>query len=290
LYSRFIVKVLHDAGHCSFREPFGALFTQGMICKRSEKDGKLYKMSKSKGNVVSPDELIEKHGADTVRLYTLFIGPPEKDAEWSDQGIEGAVRFLRRLWRRVRENMDVIRASSSIDCDMTGMNTPERDLYRKIHETISDVTQDIEGSLHFNSAIAAIMELMNALDSVGISADSSDQQKAVYCEGIRTLVILLSPFAPHISEELWHELGNEPSILSGSWPECNSEALVRGEVEIVIQVNGKVRGRLSVDKDIEKDALEKQALASAELQKHLEGKTVRKVVVVPKKLVNIVVS
>ena len=158
LYSRFILKVLHDADTCSFREPFKALFTQGMICKRSEKDGQLYKMSKSKGNVVSPDELIREYGADTVRLYTLFIGPPEKDAEWSDTAVEGSFRFLRRIWRRVYETHALLQASATLKTDLSTMETPERDLYRKLHESIAKITHDLEGAFQFNTAIAQIME------------------------------------------------------------------------------------------------------------------------------------
>ena len=246
LYSRFIVKVLHDAGHCNFKEPFGALFTQGMICKRSEKDGQLYKMSKSKGNVVSPDELVDHYGADTLRLYTLFIGPPEKDAEWNDQGIEGAYRFLRRLWRRVYDNRDLLLAAKDIACELDAMKGPERDLYRKLHETVQHITRDMEGGFHFNAAIAQIMELNNAIDRCGIGDESSDQLKAVYRAAVETTVLLLSPFSPHIAEELWSELGHAPSVLRARWPEIDEKALERSEVEVVLQVNGKVRGRITV--------------------------------------------
>ncbi|MDD4871682.1 MAG: leucine--tRNA ligase [Kiritimatiellae bacterium] len=287
LYSRFIVKVLHDAGFCSFPEPFKALFTQGMICKRSDKDGQLYKMSKSKGNVVSPDELVENYGADTLRLYTLFIGPPEKDAEWSDQGIEGASRFLRRLWRRVYDNREILVSAKGLSCDLQKMDTQERNLYRKLHETIDNVTKDMEGGFHFNSAIAQIMELSNAIDDCGISADSGEQKKAVYRTSLETLVTLLSPFAPHISEELNEVLGNKNSILKTKWPAIDTKALARDEIEIVIQVNGKLRGHLIVPVGISQKDLEAKALASQEVTPYLQGKTVRKVIVVPNKLVNI---
>ncbi len=287
LYSRFIVKVLHDAGHCSFREPFGALFTQGMICKRSEKDGQLYKMSKSKGNVVSPDELVQQYGADTLRLYTLFIGPPEKDAEWNDQGIEGAYRFLRRLWRRVYDNRELLLAARDIPCDLAAMNGEERDLYRKLHETVQRITRDMEGGFHFNSAIAQIMELNNAIDKCGIAADSGEQHKAVYRAAVETTVLLLSPFSPHVAEELWTELGHEPSVLHARWPEVDEQALEREELEIVLQVNGKVRGRITVPAGIDKAELEAIVLANEKVRKHVAGKTVRKVIVVPGRLVNI---
>ena len=290
LYSRFIVKVLHDAGHFDFVEPFGALFTQGMICKRSEKDDKLYKMSKSKGNVVSPDELISDYGADTLRLYTLFIGPPEKDAEWSDQGIEGSSRFLRRLWRRVHRHRERLVASSELTCQIDAMQPNERELYRKTHETIQRVTADVEGAFHFNSAIAGIMELMNAVDSVPLDDDSGEQAKAVVRTALLTIVHLLGPFAPHASEELWRELGNTSSVMHAGWPELDEEALVRDEVEMVIQVNGKVRDRITVAASTPASDIEADALAMESIQRYIDGKQVRKVIVVPGKLVNIAVS
>lgn len=290
LYSRFIVKALHDSECFAFREPFDALFTQGMICKRSEKDGRLHKMSKSKGNVVSPDDLIEHYGADTLRLYTLFIGPPEKDAEWTDKGIEGAARFMRRLWRRVYETRDILESSKGLKCNIDKMENEERDLYRKLHESTDHVSRDIEDSFHFNSAIAQIMELTNAMDDCGVSEDSSDQRKAVYRSAMEGVVLLLSPFAPHMAEELWEELGYEPSILEASWPEVDRKALTRDEVEVVIQVNGKVRDRISVPTDMDSKELEAAALGLARVRKYLTDKEVRKVVVVPNKLVSIAVS
>ncbi len=290
LYSRFIVKVLHDAGCVSFPEPFGALFTQGMICKRSEKDGQLYKMSKSKGNVVSPDELIREYGADTVRLYTLFIGPPEKDAEWNDDAVEGAFRFLRRVWRRVYETRDLLLACKTLKPDLAAMETPERDLYRKLHESIAKITHDLEGAFQFNTAIAQIMELMNALDDLKVDASSSDQRKAVYREVVESLIVLISPFAPHIAEELWGELGNPPSILNAPWPEVNPKALARDEIEIVIQLCGKIRGRTMVPANLDPKAIEARVMAEDQVKALVAGKTVRKVVVVPGKLVNIVAT
>ncbi|MBN2301750.1 MAG: leucine--tRNA ligase [Lentisphaerae bacterium] len=290
LYSRFIVKVLHDAGYCSFREPFKALFTQGMICKRSDKDGQLYKMSKSKGNVVSPDDLVTNYGADTLRLYTLFIGPPEKDAEWSDQGIEGASRFLRRLWRRVFDNLTLLQETEYPTCNINEMASDERNLYRKLHETIRDVTADMDGAFHFNSAIARIMELSNAMDDSHTTGDSSDLKKAVYRAAMEALIVLLSPFAPHISEEIWHEMGNQSSILNAKWPEVDVAALAKDEIEVVLQVNGKVRGRITVPVDIDSAEMERLAMSSEQISKYTRGKTIRKVIVIPNKLVNIAVS
>ncbi len=290
LYARFFTKVLCDLGLIGFDEPFAHLFTQGMICKRSEKDGQLYKMSKSKGNVVSPDPLIKEYGADTVRVYTLFIGPPERDAEWNDRGIEGAARFLNRLWRRVREHLEVINSAAGLTCDLDAMEDAERDLYRKTNEVIANIEEDMEGAFHFNTAIAQIMELGHAVDACGVAADSGEQRKAVYRHAIETMVLLLSPFAPHICEELWSELGHEPSILSVSWPIVEKAALQRDEMEIVLQVNGRVRGRFTVASDMAKDELEKAAMAADCIAPHVEGKTVRKIIVVPDKLVNIVAN
>ena len=290
LYSRFIVKVLHDAGYCSFREPFDALFTQGMICKRSERDGKLYKMSKSKGNVVSPDLLVEEYGADTLRLYTLFIGPPERDAEWSDQGIEGAARFLKRLWKRVYEHLDLLAASKPFVCDQDSMTEAERELHRRLHATIQQVTRDVEGAFHFNSAIARVMEFCNDLDAAAIDANASDQLKAIFRASMEAVIRLLAPFTPHIAEELWVAIGHEPGILDAGWPIWDEAALVRDQVELVIQVNGKVRDKLTVSIDLNEDAIKEQALAMANVSRHLDGKQVRKVIVVPNKLVNIAAS
>lgn len=291
LYSRFIVKVLYDAGYVAFPEPFAALFTQGMICKRSEKDGQLYKMSKSKGNVVSPDDLVETYGADTLRLYTLFIGPPEKDAEWSDAGIEGASRFLRRLWRRFYEHREVLAAAPRRVEAVAALAPEERELYRKTHETIAGVTRDIEDGFHFNTAIAQIMELAHALDAVDAGDQSSPNRRAVYRYAAETLVRLLAPFAPHMAEELWTKaLGYPPGLLETPWPQADPEALRRPEVEIVVQVNGRVRSRMHVPAGLPSVEVEKRALADSTVRRHIEGRTVRKVVVVPDKLVSLAVT
>ncbi len=290
LYSRFILKVLHDADCCSFPEPFGALFTQGMICKRSEKDGQLYKMSKSKGNVVSPDELVEQYGADTLRIYTLFIGPPEKDVEWSDRGIEGASRFLRRLWTRVYSNRDWLVEVHGIPCRIDAMPPAARELYRKLHTTIDVITRAIETDFHFNVAIAQIMELLNVIDAFDVSAASPDQDRAVFKVSLDGLVLLLSPFAPHTSEELWVELGHPTGILKAGWPAVDAAALQTSEVELAVQVNGKLRDRLLVPSDADSATVEALVLGMPQMTKHLGGKTVRKVIVVPNKLVNIVVG
>jgi leucyl-tRNA synthetase len=285
LYSRFVVKVLHDAGWCNFTEPFKALFTQGMICKRA--DGKLYKMSKSKGNTVSPDELITNYGADTLRVYTLFIGPPEMDAEWSDSGIQGAYRFLCRLWRRVWETQEIIRQASAARPDIKAMARPERDVFRKLHETIKGVAEDIENGFKFNTAIAKIMELLNAIESLKVEAGSSLQVKAVYRAAMENLVLMLSPFAPHIAEELWTEFGHAPGIMRAAWPVVDAEALKADTVEVVLQINGKMRGKIILAAGISQAEMEQAALADEQVKKSLEGKTVKRIIVVPGKLVNI---
>ena len=285
LYARFFTKVFYDLGLIDFDEPFEQLFTQGMICKKGE-DGNLYKMSKSKGNVVSPDELLQKYGADTVRLYTLFIGPPEKEAEWQDAGVEGASRFLKRLWKRVSENIDLLKEAEGRVPDISNMKE-ERDLYRKTNETIQHITKGLDGSFTFNTAVAAIMELMNAADDLKISASSSLEAKSVYRDAIEKILLLISPFAPHIAEELWAELGHEEGILHTSWPVVNEEALERDSLEIVIQVNGKTRDKITVSSSATKEELEIQALDLDSVKKWVEGKTIRKVIFVPGRLVNI---
>ncbi len=290
MYARFFTKAMCDIGLITFDEPFAHLFTQGMICKKSDKDGQLYKMSKSKGNVVSPAELIREYGADTVRLYTLFIGPPEKDAEWNDAGVEGAYRFLKRIWKKVYDHRDLLIAAKALESDLNAMEEPERNLYRKMHESIQRITRDLEGAFHFNTAIAQIMELMNALDQLSVSADSSENCRAVFRETVETILILISPFAPHIAEELWAELGHQGGILKAAWPKVNELALQRDEIELVIQVNGKLRGKITVPANSSSKDVEAAALASPDALRWIEGKTVRKVIVVPGKLINIAAS
>jgi len=288
LYARFFTKVVNDLGLIDFNEPFAKLFTQGMICKKGP-DGNLHKMSKSKGNVVSPNELIENYGADTVRLYTLFIGPPEKEAEWNDTAVEGSYRFLKRIWTRVWQHKDLLNDKSLVP-NMDTMDKPERDLFRKVHESIQKITHDLDGAFHFHTAISSIMELMNAIDDLKISADSSDQAKAVFRDAMEKVVLLISPFAPHIAEELWAELGHDGGVLAADWPEVIEAALHRDEIQMALQVNGKVRSQLHVPTSATKDEIEKLAMSDEAVLKWTEGKTIRKVIVVPGRLVNIAVS
>ncbi len=276
LYSRFITKVFYDMGLVNFDEPFKRLFTQGMIIKGGAK------MSKSKGNVVSPDALIAKYGADTVRLYTLFIGPPEKDAEWNDRGVEGAWRFLNRVWRMVSQ-FTVVPSATQLTVKKTV--TSEK-LRRKTHLTIKKVTEDIEREFHFNTAISAIMELVN---EVYKAQEQQDMDVAAIKEAVETVVILLSPFVPHIAEEMWRRLGKKDSIFQLSWPAYDKEAIQAEEALIVVQINGKVRAKITVPYDISEEELKKRILQDEKVVTWIGGKPVKKFFLVPKKLASIVV-
>ena len=278
LYSRFFTKVLRDLELIDFHEPFHNLFTQGMIIK----DGA--KMSKSKGNVVSPDALIERYGADTVRIYTLFIGPPDKDAEWNDRAVEGAFRFLGRVWRLVQQHVE--RAKESDGELPAKLNETEREVRRAVHATIKKVTEDIEYRFHYNTAVSALMELVNSL----YAADLEQASPPVLREALEALLTLLYPMAPHICEELWSDLGHSESLLLREWPEFDKDAVKTDEILIVVQVNGKVRGRVTVASDCDEEGLKKAALEEPNVKNHVADKNVRKVIVVPKKLVNIVVN
>ena len=272
LYARFYTKVLRDLGLVKVDEPFTALLTQGMVIK----DGA--KMSKSKGNVVDPDDLIETLGADTARLFSLFAAPPEKDLDWNDRGVEGASRFLNRVWRLVLAEKDATPVASG------ELTADGKVVKRAIHETIKRVTDDLETDFHFNTAIAAIMELVNALQTY--AAASGD--RALLREGVETVVRLLGPFCPHVTEELWEALGHSRSVFEQSWPVADASALVREEVTVVVQVDGKVRSRLTVDANAREADVERLALADDRVQPWVTGRTVDRVVVVPRRLVNIV--
>jgi leucyl-tRNA synthetase len=276
LYARFFTKVLREMGYISCDEPFLNLLTQGMVIK----DGA--KMSKSKGNVVDPDALIRKYGADTARLFSLFAAPPEKDLDWSDQGVDGSFRFLNRVWKLVHDRLDMVRAAGSVN--ESSLSSEERILRRSVHKTIRKVTEDIEERFHFNTAIAAIMELLNTLQSTEVSSGS------VMKEALENMVLLLAPFVPHISEELWQLLGHENGLVSASWPEYDRSAVVDEEVLVVVQVNGKLRSKIMVPAATDEDVLKSLALANDKVQPFLEGVQIRKVICVPGKLVNIVVG
>ena len=276
LYSRFFTKVLRDLEIIDFHEPFHNLFTQGMVIK----DGA--KMSKSKGNVVSPDKLIAKYGADTVRIYTLFVGPPDKDAEWNDRAVEGAYRFLGRVWRLIHQHLERVRESD--DAVPAELSDAERELRRIVHASTKKVTDDIELRFHFNTAISALMEMVNAL----YAADLEGMNPAVIKEAFEKLVALLHPMAPHICEELWFRLGHSESLLREEWPTYDKDAIKADEIVVVVQVNGKVRSRVIVSSDTAEEDVKKAALEDSKVQSHINDKKVKKVIVVPRKLVNIV--
>jgi len=283
MYSRFITKALQDMGYVSFAEPFTNLFTQGMIIK----DGA--KMSKSKGNTVSPDSLIEKYGADTVRFYTLFIGPPEKDAEWRDESVVGAYRFLRGFWDLFFSVIEEVRGAARSE---HASSSPEaRALRRSTHKTIQKVTTDIEEDFHFNTALASLMKLENTVrDFLRVEGPRSREETAALREALRTMVMLLGPFVPHLAEELWAALGEKGSLFRHPWPEWVPELLGEEEQTIVVQVNGKVRGRVTVPSGTGEEKIVERALAHERVRAHVEGKRMVKTVVVPGRLVNIVVK
>ncbi len=286
LYSRFFTKVLRDLGIVDFDEPFDNLLTQGMVIK----DGR--KMSKSFGNVVDPDSQIEKFGADATRLFILFASPPEKDLDWSDQAAEGSFRFLNRLWRLVYNVLPDIQEYEVGTFDQDSLPAAVKDLRRMTHNTIQKVTEDLDGRFHFNTAISAIMELVNAAYAFELPGTASkDRTCAVRAlrETIEVTIMLLSPFVPHIAEELWETLGYASSIFNEPWLQYDQNAAKAEEILIVVQVNGKVRSRITVTADASDAIIKQQALADERVQAHIAGQALRKVVVVPKKLVNVVV-
>ena len=277
LYARFFVKVLHDIGLVEVDEPFKALLTQGMVLKEGSK------MSKSKGNVVSPEEIIAKYGADTARLFILFAAPVDRDLDWSDQGVEGSYRFLGRVWRIIDtyQQLGAVGHSESLSKDETALR-------RELHRAIKKVTEDLDGKFNFNTAISTVMELVNAMYQFKDNHESVQSDLAK--ELVETLTLLLAPFVPHITEEIWHECGFEGSVHAAAWPVYEESALVVDEVEVAVQVNGKVRDKLTVSVSVSKEELESAAKALPRVQEFTEGKTIVKVIVVPKKLINIVVK
>ena len=332
LYSRFVVKVLYDARHIGFVEPFTALFTQGMICKQSyictrcmkivsddpnvrepcrcdvgvdlktrierqvEVVGSLEKMSKSKGNGVTLDDAIKEYGADTLRLYTLAIGPPERDAEWQDSGIVGYHRFLNRLWDAVVSRQEAFARVPWRAVREDDLDGEWRRVYRLVHATVKKVTEDMEQRWHFNTAIAAVMSLLNEVQKlplpasyVGTETEQEQAQFSAFRFAMERMVQLLAPFVPHIAEELWVRLGNPSSVFRQGWPEYDEEAARPEEVELPVQVNGKLRDHLVVPRDEDEDVIRQRALALDSVRRYSEGKTVTQVVVVPNRIVSIVV-
>jgi leucyl-tRNA synthetase len=297
LYSRFFTRVLRDVGLVTFDEPFKRMLTQGMVLK----DGAV--MSKSKGNVVDPDDMLQKYGADTLRLYVMFVAPPEKEVEWSDSSLEGSFRFLFRVWRIVDHWAETIGGEGMPVCG-EDCTEAERALRRKTHDTIRRVTSDIEERVHLNTAVSALMELVNELYAFSegtahgaptraeapVARVERPQTIAVLCEAVGALVVMISPFAPHMAEELWEMLGHAGGLARASWPSYDAELAKADEVVVPVQINGKVRARLTVAANLSEDDLREAALADSAVKAHVQGKSVRKVLVAKGPLVSIVVS
>ena len=277
LYSRFFVKAFKSMGMLDFDEPFKNLLTQGMVLM----DGS--KMSKSKGNTVSPIEIINKYGADTARLFVLFAAPPERDLDWSEQGVEGCFRFLNRVYRLVDELAEVAKSNAEVKT----VTKEDKAMRLVIHSTLKKVTTDLSEKFGFNTAIAALMELINEMYKY---KELDTRNDGIIREGIETIITILAPFTPHIGEELWTMIGKEGSVFNISWPSYDESALVQDEVEVIVQVNGKLRAKVSMDANISREDMEKVAMEDAKVQAAIEGKDVVKVIAVPKKLVNIVVK
>jgi leucyl-tRNA synthetase len=301
IYSRFFTRVFRDLGMVEHDEPFTRLLTQGMVLK----DGAV--MSKSKGNVVDPDEMIEKYGADALRLYVMFVAPPEKEVEWSDAALEGSFRFLARVWRFVEPLAETLASIPDADFSDLELDDAHRKLRRKTHQTVGRLTADLYPRVHLNTAVSALMELVNELyafgDQVGvvrqgrrseegggIAIDAPPETMAVLKEAVSALVLLLSPFAPHLSEELWEMLGNEDGVVAAGWPSFDEDVAKAEEIVVPVQVNGKVRARLTVPVDIDEGELEARALADPQVRQYTEGKIVAKVVIAHGRLVSIVVK
>jgi leucyl-tRNA synthetase len=317
LYSRYFTRVLKDFDLVSYKEPFTRLLTQGMVCKETTKCpqhgflypqevlngqdgptcehcgsrveiGRIEKMSKSKRNVVDPNALIEKYGADTMRLFCLFAAPPERDLDWSDQGVEGSYRFLKKVWRLVAEHEARFRGAKRFE-EGQALSGDLKTLHKKTHQTIKRVTNDIEDRFHFNTAISAVMELVNTLQAVKDNLLATEEGASVARFAVETVILLLSPMVPHFSEELWEALGNSGSVLQVPWPGYLEKAIEEDTLLIVIQVNGKVRSRFSIDADADDETIQTAALADERIVSRIGDRPLKKVVVVKKKLVNIVV-
>jgi leucyl-tRNA synthetase len=258
------------------------------LCDKAATVGRVEKMSKSKRNVVDPNTLLEQYGADTTRLFCLFAAPPERDLEWSEQGVDGSARFLNRVWRLVHRWLEHISDAPAFDGSSEQLTAELRDIYKKSHQTIDKVTRDIEDRYHFNTAISAIMELVNQM--YGLDTDSKEKHVAgVMRHAVETVVLLLSPMVPHFAEEIWQVMGNRKNILLEAWPRHRDDALVKDEAVIVIQVNGKLRSRFTAAMGTDKEQLKTTALSDPKIVKFIADKEVRKVIVIPNKLVNIVV-
>ncbi|MFC1814979.1 leucine--tRNA ligase [Thermodesulfobacteriota bacterium] len=317
LYSRYYTRVLHDFGLVTYKEPFSRLLTQGMVCKetlacpqhgllfpaeatgsdaerrctkcgKKVLEGRVEKMSKSKKNVIDPNSLLEKYGADTTRLFCLFAAPPERDLEWSVQGVEGGYRFLNRVWRLVYNWMSSIKGVAPFNGNPEELEESLKGLYKKTHATIKKVTSDIEDRFNFNTAISAVMELVNTLYTV-VREDENAEKEQVIRFALESIVLLLSPIVPHFAEELWEAMGHESNVFLVPWPAYRHDVLVKDELLIVIQVNGKLRSRFHVSAAADENTIQDMALADERVKKFIAAKPIKKVIVVKNKLVNIVV-
>ncbi len=313
LYARFFTKAMRDMGLADIDEPFRNLLTQGMVCKETKRcpecgylsddecqngrckhctraytTGAVEKMSKSKKNTVDPDSIIERYGADTTRLFTLFAAPPERDLEWSEEGVEGGYRFLNRVWRLVTEHLSLIKDEEPCRSG-EGLDGLPKEIRHKTHRTIKRVSEDIEKRFHFNTAISAIMELVNSLYLW--NEDKEDEPaRRVLKEALQTVVALLSPFAPHIAEELWEKMGNPTPLYRTAWPEYDLQAIEKEEVLIVVQIDGKVRGKLTVPRDATREDVEEKALGDEAIARWLKNRTIRKTIYVEGRILNIVTA
>jgi leucyl-tRNA synthetase len=281
IYSRFWTKVMRDLGLIVNDEPAARLFTQGMVIK----DGA--KMSKSKGNVVSPDDMIARYGADATRMYALFAAPPDRDLDWQEEGVAGISRFLGRVYRLTTKHAEVVRTASGARNE-TG--SAGQALLRKLHQTIAKITQDFSGRWHFNTCIAAIMELVNTIVDHEAAMDAGEVAPATITEVFRTLTLLLAPFAPFLAAELWEQLGGEGAVFRTAWPAADAELARENEIEVPVQINGKLANVVRVPAGSDQETIKAAALADPRIAARLEGKTVVKVIVVPGKLVNLVVK
>ncbi len=317
LYSRYLTRVLKDLGLVRYKEPFTRLLTQGMVCKetvscpehgfllpeevegnnvnrfcskcgKAVEVGRIEKMSKSKKNVIDPNVLLERYGADTTRLFCLFAAPPERDLEWSDQGVDGGYRFLNRVWRLAKSWMDSIMGVKPFDGTPDKLEGKNRNLYKKTHETIKKVTRDIEDRFHFNTAISSVMELVNIMYGIDLE-EKGTEQTGVMRFAMESVILLLSPIVPHFTEELWHSLGYESSILLAPWPSYREDALLKDDLLIVVQINGKLRSRFNISADADDNMIKERALSDERVKNFINDKPIKKVIVVKKKLVNIVV-
>jgi leucyl-tRNA synthetase len=298
LYSRFFTRVLRDVGMVKFDEPFTRLLTQGMVMKNGAV------MSKSKGNVVDPDDMLQKYGADALRLYVMFVAPPEKEVEWSDTGLEGSFRFLVRVWRIVDHWAETVGGDGIPGFTIADCSEAERALRRKTHDTIRRVTADIEERMHLNTAVSSLMELVNELYAFSegtahgaptrgeppVGRVERPQTIAALREALDALVLMIAPFAPHTAEEMWEMLAHVGGLAAATWPSFDPEVAKADQVEVPVQINGKVRARVTVPADASEDSLRELALANTIVRSHTTGKTIRKVVVAKGPLVSVVVS